>query len=81
MRYIFRRLYPLHGDRNMLLQAQYCPEKQVIQSIAVHPVVGGIVGPVFMDAADLDVEAIQILHALIFSPYNADDDGKESSER
>ena len=73
MTFIFRTIFDLSPGKRVLIQARYCPDQEHITSVAVHPVLGKIVGPSFMDEADLDLSTLKRLHRMIFKHHAQED--------
>ncbi len=79
--HIFRTFFTLGPEQTVLLQARYCPVFLEILGVAVHPVLGGIVGPLLMTENSLDVHALERLRLMIFNAHHHNDlDGEAKKE-
>ena len=76
--HIFRTFFVLGEGTVMLLQAHFCPIGEMIQSVQVHPIMNGVVGPILMTENSLDANGIARLHAMIFNPEQ--NDGTQQQE-
>ena len=79
--HIFRTFFVLGEGTVMLLQAHFCPIGEMIQSVQVHPIMNGVVGPILMTENSLDANGIARLHAMIFNPDYNDGNQQEAKPR